>query len=116
VARISAALQARRFRHTNEKELQDGIESVLTEIGARFEREKQLGPKDRVDFFVKAGIALEVKIKGSLADVTRQLHRYAEHDQVQSILLVTAKARLGALPETLRGKPVRVVALLGGIS
>lgn len=53
--------------------------------------------------------AIEVKTKGSRAEVVRQLDRYAAHDQVTGLLLVTSLAKLRVMPSTLRGKPVSVL-------
>jgi hypothetical protein len=48
--------------------------------------------------------------------VTRQLHRYAGHEAVKALVLVTSRRRLGNLPATLRGKPVEVVVVPGAFS
>jgi hypothetical protein len=61
---------------------------------------------------VAPGIGVEVKCKGSLAAVTRQLDRYAAQDSVSALLLVTSRAQLIYQPASLGGKPVRVVHLL----
>jgi hypothetical protein len=111
--RLRAVLD-RRYRFTDEKELQEGIARVLTLERLAFERELVLGSKDRVDFMVGA-IGVEVKIGGGLAAVTRQLHRYAQHDRVEELLLVSSRMQLANLPPTLNGKPVRVLALLTGV-
>ena len=102
-----------RFRHTNEIELQDGIAKALTDAGLAFKREHHLGV-DRVDFFLD-GIALEVKIGGSLSDVTRQLHRYSEHTDVHTVALVTTMARHRPMPVIMSGKPVLVFHLIGSV-
>ena len=57
-------------------------------------------------------IAMEIKIKGATADVRRQLWRYAEHEAVRAILLVTTRSLQAAqIPEEMNGKPVRVLCL-----
>jgi hypothetical protein len=113
---LHAVLGRRRVRFTTEAELQDGLAQVLTLERIGFDRELVLGPKDRVDFLVGGTIALEVKIGGGLAAVTRQLHRYAQHDRVQELLLVSSRLSLANLPPTLNGKPLRVLALATGLS
>jgi hypothetical protein len=109
---IARALRSHRFRCDSEADLQEGISRVLTEAGLPHRREHHLGP-DRVDFFL-AGIALEVKIDGSLSAVTRQLHRYAQHPDVHSVLLVTTRALHDRMPVAMCGKPVAVIHLEGG--
>ncbi len=112
---ISMALRNYRYSFVEEKKLQAGVELALLEQGYAFQREFRLSTHDIVDFLVEPGIALEVKIAGGLSAVTRQIHRYAQHDQVAALVLVTTWARHGDLPDTLNGKPVRVVMLLGGL-
>lgn len=106
-AEIAVMLESQRLRAGTERGLQASIETVLREAGVAFIREHRLSAQDRVDFLV-GGIALEVKTKGSLAEVTRQLHRYAQYDEVTSLLLVTSRMQLAGVPKALNGKPVRV--------
>lgn len=113
--RIVAALRAHRYRFSNEKELQDGLEQVLEKAGVRFEREARIAPGDVPDFMLEDGLAIEVKVDGSISAVTRQLHRYAQHPRVNAVLLVTSRLAHDRMPPFMNGKPVRVLALLGGI-
>jgi hypothetical protein len=113
-ARLREVLGAYWYAHTSERDLQDGLAQVLALRGIRFDREVRLSPEDRPDFMVD-GIAVEVKVDGSLSDVTRQLHRYTAHKPVRAVLLVTSLQRLANLPGSMNGKPVAVLALLGGI-
>lgn len=113
-ARLREVIGSYRFNHVSERELQDGIAQVFLLRGIRFDRELRLGPEDVPDFVVD-GIAVEVKVKGSLSAVTRQLHRYAQHKQVRAVVLVTAKAQLANQPAEMNGKPVLVVKILGGL-
>jgi hypothetical protein len=106
-------LGSARFRYSGEIELQNGIEQLFTQRQLTFERERALGP-DRVDFFAH-GVAIEVKIDGSLSEVTRQLHRYAQHPDVTAIVLVTTRARHNAMPAAMNEKPVDVIHLLGNV-
>ena len=39
----------------------------------------------------------------------RQLQRYAEHDAIEALMLITATAT--GMPSEINGKPVRVVSL-----
>lgn len=92
----------------SEKALQAAIEGHLTASGVEFEREVTLAPGDIVDFMV-GRIAVEVKIKGARRAIFRQCERYAAHDSVEAILLVTNVA-MGFPPE-IGGKPTAVLHL-----
>lgn len=111
---LATALEGYRYEAGTETAVQDGIERILNELRFDFEREARLTSRDRVDFLV-FGVAVEVKIGGSLSSVVRQLHRYAASDRVEAILLVTTQLRLARVPRSLGGKPVHVAALLGGL-
>lgn len=106
---IAAALRARRFRFVDEAELQDGIEKVLLELGVPHRREARLSPSDRIDFLTADGLGIEVKVEGSFGDVLRQLDRYAQHEEVGALLLVTRRATHQGMPTVLREKRVLVV-------
>jgi hypothetical protein len=78
--------------------------------------EHRLTPQSRPDFYVRAlgapaGIVVEVKVDGSLSDLTRQLFRYAEHAAVLGLLVVTTRHRHRALPSLILGKPIAVLYL-----
>lgn len=109
-ARILELCRTLRPQTTSEKALQDALEPLIRESFPSVTREAVLGPKDVVDFLVE-GVAVEVKVDGSPMAVTRQLHRYAEHDQVRELVLVTTRAKHRSIPPTLRGKPVAVAWL-----
>lgn len=67
--------------------------------------------RSRIDFYLQTErIGVELKVKGSFADVTRQLTRYARCHEIDALVLVSGKARLGQLPATIEGKPLHVVA------
>ncbi len=110
---VERALRAHRFRFVNERELQDGIEIVLRGAGLGFTREASLGPAGTIDFLID-DLGVEVKVAGSRADVVRQVHRYLQVDALASILVVTTRAQLARLPESISGKPVRALHLVGG--
>jgi len=94
IVELSNLIKRHDFNFATEAELQDGIAAILPEDA---EREVQLGPKDRIDFLVD-GIGIEVKIGGSSSEVFRQLFRYAKHDQVKSLLLVTTRSSHQTMP------------------
>ena len=103
-----------RFRFATEKDLQDGFEKVFRENGIPFQREFPISERDRLDFLVD-GIALEVKIKGSLPDLVRQIARYARHDDTREILVVGTPRWIPRVPETIEGKPVYGLRLVGSL-
>jgi len=112
-----AALIARyNFRFNNEATLQDAIETVLRDNALPFEREVIIGPNGRLDFLVHPGIAVEVKIDGSLPELTRQVFRYTQNPRIGSILIVTSRLRLMGVVEEINGKPIASLYLRSGLS
>lgn len=109
--RISTLLEAHRFTHTCEEDLQRGVETVLAENKIPYVREASLSKGDRPDFLVEGSIVLELKVKGASHAVLRQLMRYANHEKVKAIILVTTKFAHRSMPETLAQTPVHVVHL-----
>lgn len=108
---LTEALRGYRFRFTDEKELQDGVASVLSSSGMHYAREYRLTETDRPDFWIPAeGVAVEVKIKGSTSSVIRQLHRYAARPEVKAVVLVTSRMR-HIVPDRMCGKQISTVVL-----
>jgi hypothetical protein len=102
-----------KFIFTNEDELQQGIAMIL---GEEWKREHQLSKEDRIDFWHKMHrLGIEVKVDGGLSELTRQVFRYTENEDVLGVLVVTSLSRLSRLPDTMNGKPVRVLRLTGSI-
>ena len=108
-----------RYRFTSERELQEGIRAVLQPWDATFASEYRLTARDRPDFFVAVhrrqpgedlapGIAIEVKVKGTAAQLLTQVHRYLQHDDVVGVVVVTSIFR-HQLPDEISGKPVAVL-------
>lgn len=113
--RIVEAVGSKHFRFTNEDELQRGIAQVLDGLGIPYAREFKLSKEDRIDFLVEGGLGIEIKIKGSFADLARQVHRYLGHEEVSEVLVVTSRAQLSyQLPKEMRGKTVTSVWLSTG--
>ena len=106
-------LTRRRLPAATELVLQDAIAAAFTAEGVAFERELVLSPKDRIDFLCAEGVGVEVKIGGSLSDVTRQLHRYAQSDRIASLVLVSNRMRLLTIPRVLNGKRIDFIHLEG---
>jgi hypothetical protein len=110
VDRILELCRTIRCQTATERELQDALEVLLRANFPSVTREAQLGPKDIVDFLVD-DVAVEVKVDGSPMAVTRQLQRYAQHERVQSLVLVTTRAKHRSVAGELQKKPVRVAWL-----
>jgi hypothetical protein len=111
---LKELLAAYRIDCTDELTLQNGIARILTGHAIPFERELRLGARDRVDFMV-GGVALECKIGGSVTALIRQLTRYAEHDGVSELLVVTSRLRHNKTPVWLSEKRVTVLAMAVGL-
>ncbi len=108
-------LLSHRYRWTDEKDLQDGLEKVFMEEGLPYSREFRLGTNSVIDFLVGGRIGVEVKIKGSAAPVLAQLERYAAFEQISSLVLVTGRLQLANMPGMIGGKPLRVLPLIGSL-
>jgi hypothetical protein len=109
---ITAALTNRSIRVSTELELQDQVGSLLSKSGIAYEREVRLSGKDRIDFLVGT-IGLELKIDGTLANLTRQLDRYAASERISELLVVSTRLTLCRVPTELRGKPVHTICVGG---
>ena len=111
--RIVAVLANYHFRYTNEKSLQEAIVGALDQAGIANQREVRINPGDVVDIFVPldngSGLVIEIKVGGSLSDVTRQIHRYLASEIVAGVVLASTRSRLANIPPVMRGKPVRMV-------
>lgn len=105
---VCACLRKYRYDASSEVAFQTGVSRAL-ELGRFiFAREVRLGPRDRIDFLVDGGVGLELKINGAPSEVTRQLSRYAESEQIAALVLVTTRALHRMQPGTLLGKPLHV--------
>lgn len=100
-------LRTLRLNPNVEAETQFEIEEAFGFLGGEFHREYRLSPQDRPDFFFR-GTAIEVKVgKSSGSSIFRQIQRYALHDEVQEIILVTTKNQ--NFPDMVNGKKVYIV-------
>lgn len=108
---VLAVIRGHRFLYTNEDELQEGISAALRAHGLSPLREVVLNQRDRIDLLVDT-VGIEVKVAGSQTHPWGQLKRYAEHDSIEALVLVTN--RVYSLPEEVGGKPLRLVSLVGG--
>lgn len=108
---LKDVLRQYRYSFNSEKDLQDGIEKVLKLEEFEFKREFKLNNTDRPDFMID-GIAIEIKTKGSLAALLRQVHRYAQDNAVSGILVMGSPGWLPRLPPEINGKPLRHLRLI----
>ena len=113
VQQLLELLTSARFRAAHEADLQAAIATVLDDAGAPFTREVHLGTAGRIDFIVHR-IGIEVKVAGPVKDVRAQLARYAEHDALDTVVLVTRCLR-HKMPETLCDKRIHVIHLWGAL-
>jgi len=109
---VEALIRSYRFRFSCEKDLQAGLEKLLSG-SFEYEREVSLGEHGTIDFMIEPGLGLEVKTDGSLSQVTRQLHRYAQNEKVKALMLVTSRSQHDRMPAEMNGKQVYVVPLIG---
>jgi len=115
-ADLAAFLERFRLARDNEKVLQDAMAKAFAEGRPPWtvEREVDLGPGDRIDFVLNDVVGVEVKIKGQVNDVLRQLMRYANHARFEGLILVTTRMTMAALmPPALLGKPLYTIRLPG---
>lgn len=92
-----------------EYDLHAMIAEALSEAGVRFEHERRLAARCRIDFLC-GEVGIEVK-KGrpAPARLAAQLARYLESEEISELVVVAQRAV--NLPERIRGKRVRVVSL-----
>jgi hypothetical protein len=102
---ILKVLNSLRINPVNEEfDLQTEIGKILKEAHIWSVKECYLGPRNRVDFFCRDGIVIEVKKgKPNKAQVISQLQRYAAFPEVRGIILVIEKNL--DIPKEINGKP-----------
>lgn len=88
---IVKSLSSARLPMEDEKALQSAIAVRLGSARIVHEREVRV-TGGVIDFLIpSAGIGIEVKIKGTAADVLRQLRGYADDERIRRLVLVTSK-------------------------
>lgn len=113
VGRVLEVLAARPFTYRHETDLQVAISERLDDAEIGHRREARLGARERIDLLTDDGVGIEVKVAGSWTSVVRQLLRYADHDQVKALVLVTTQASHGQVPAELGEISVAVHSLIG---
>lgn len=115
-AEIAQLLGRYKVMPGTEDAMQRGVAEVLDQAGISFEREHRLGPRDRIDFFLTDDqVGIECKIGGSLAEVTRQLQRYALTGQVRELVLLTSRSLHWSAPASLSDVDIHVVLMRWGL-
>lgn len=112
---LLAFLAYQRIDAVVEKRAQADLESALADGGWQFSREHRLSDQDVPDFLVTVegvSVVVELKIRAQRKRIFRQLERYALHDSVDTVVLLTGTAM--QLPPEIRGKPARVISLGAG--
>jgi hypothetical protein len=110
-SQVADVLRQVRVAMTTEKDLQAGIGEALTQAGIQHRREVTV-TGGVIDFTV-GRIGIEVKVKGSVSSVARQLQRYAHAPELDELVVATTRPGLADLPASLGGKAVTVVVMRG---
>ena len=91
---IVKLMKDHRIHYSTEALMHIDVANVFLSAGVEFVAEHRFSGRDRVDFWIpSAGIAIECKIDGGATAVLSQCLRYAEHDEVASVILLTCRAR-----------------------
>lgn len=93
----------------DEKQLQQWTQDRLAVAGIDFRREVKSG-SGYVDFVI-GRTAIELKVRGSLLKVTRQVIRYLEDDRFDMGIIVSTKPFQGGLDLGQLSKPIHVIEL-----
>lgn len=110
---ISALHTLRVGRISEEYDLQKKIATVFDAAGIGYDKEHNLGHGNRVDFLTATGIAVEVKKgKPNRERLLSQINRYAEFEEVQSIIIVVETSLKDPINHSRNGKPCKVIGLL----
>lgn len=107
---LTSLLLRHRIASGCEKIMQEAIHQIFQKENLRVQKEFRLSGSERVDFYY-CGIAVELKIGGSLSAVTRQVMRYAALENVKAVILVTTRMIHCNLPSRMAEKPITVVHL-----
>jgi hypothetical protein len=101
-----------RYQHADEAGLQAGITAALHTAGRPAHREVRLTAQSRIDILT-GRVGIEIKVRGATDALLRQLQRYAQHELVDALIVVTTVAKHRSLPQSVGGKPLAVIHLGG---
>ena len=117
VEAVVAALRGCPVRYASELSFHRDLAAGLVAAGIACERERRLTPMDRLDLAVDVEggmIAIEVKVKGGVSEVDRQVARYAAHPNVVAVVVVSSRVLHAQAARESNGKPVHVVIRADG--
>lgn len=106
---LAAILGGRRYRYRDEATLHDALSAVLDEALIEHEHEVRI-EGGRIDF-VAGQVGIEVKIKGSVEVLRRQLEGYSAERDLTDLLVVTTRPAHRAVPDRIGDKRIRVVSI-----
>lgn len=97
---------------TEEVDLQDLLARHFAKAGVPSEREKRLGPHERIDFLV-LGVGIECKKEAPNAtQLAQQISRYCSHAEVEALIVVAPRRyHLPRVCDQTNGKRVVLVSL-----
>jgi len=99
----------RRYRYRDEATLHEALSAVLDEAKVTHEHEVRI-TGGRIDFVV-GRVGIEVKVKGSVEVLRRQLEGYSADRDINELLVVTTRPAHRAVPDRVGDKRVRVVVI-----
>lgn len=102
-----------KINFSNEAECHRGIKEAFDAAGIAYQHEVKI-PEGRLDFLID-GVGVEVKLDGSLSDLTRQLYKYSLSSKLTGLAVITNKNRLTYLPLEMSEKPLEVIFLSGNV-
>jgi hypothetical protein len=111
---LQGILRQYSFGSSTEDELHRAVAMCLDMNQIPYMREARVSQTERPDFLIDT-VAIEIKIKGSLSEVTRQVHRYAQREDITEILLITTRQYHLCVPDSFNGKPV-LALWIGGMA
>lgn len=114
---LASIVSKHKFKYSDEKELQDGLELLFSKKDVPYRREVRLSRNDILDFVIDIDvcIGIEVKIAGSQNALLRQINRYLAHDEIKAIFVIGSPYWINNLPNILNNKPIYRHRLLTGI-
>jgi hypothetical protein len=107
---LLSILRTIRCATDSESELSSLVFARLVNASLVFRAEVWLNDSDRIDYLV-GRVGVELKVKGAVNSVARQLQRYAQSDQIDELILVTTKRLHSKVPLMLSGKMVHVITV-----
>ncbi|WP_425618077.1 hypothetical protein NA78x_001770 [Anatilimnocola sp. NA78] len=89
---IIPLVRSHRLRFGTEQQLHEDVAALLTSADVLFVAEMRLSDADRIDFYLPDHrIGIECKVDGGPTAVASQLLRYARHDGINELILITSR-------------------------